>query len=327
MSMTADQIVDRRRLRRKLTFWRVVGFLAVFAVLAGAILAATTDGPFRGRQPQIARITVGGFIGTDHRQVEMLKEIADSDAVKGVIVAIDSTGGSTTGGEELYENLRKLAQKKPTVAAIGTVGASAAYMAALATDHIVTRRATLTGSIGVLIEYPEVSQLLDKVGVRVEEETSGPLKGEPNPLRPASEEAKAMLRAVIADTYSWFVDIVAERRKLDRPTALALADGRILSGQQALGAKLVDEIGGEDAALAWLGKQGVDVNLPVRDWRPSRDRGVNISWSEAAALWLANQLGVSPELLGGTVLNRILPENLRLDGLKSVWQASSIGGR
>jgi protease-4 len=322
MSMTADQIVDRRRLRRKLTFWRVVGFLAVFVVLAAAIISWSGAAPFRVPQPHIARITVTGFIGTDHREVAMLDELAKDDSVKGVIVAIDSTGGSTTGGEELYESLRKLALKKPTVAAIGTVGASAAYMAAIATDHIVARRTTLTGSIGVLIEYPEISQLLDKIGVRVEEEKSAPLKGEPDPTHPASDEAKAMLRGVIADTYNWFVDIVAERRKLDRTTALALADGRIFSGRQALEAKLIDETGGEEVAIAWLGTKGVDVKLPVRDWAPSRERGLSFAWSDAVGLWIANQLGLSPGLLPKAVLDRILPENLRLDGLKSVWQAS-----
>ncbi len=327
MSMTADQIVDRRRLRRKLTFWRVVGFVFLFVLVAGAVMNWSGTGPFRVSPPHIARLTVTGFIGTDHRQVQMLDDMAKDDSIKGVIVAIDSTGGSTTGGEELYESLRKLAQAKPTVAAIGTIGASAAYMAAIATDHIVARKTTLTGSIGVLIEYPEVSGLLDKIGVRVEETKSAPLKGEPEPFHPASDETKAMLRSVVADTYNWFVDIVADRRKLDRPTALALADGRIFTGRQALDAKLIDETGGEETAIAWLGTKGVDVKLPVRDWAPSRERGFGFSWSDAVGLWIANQLGLPTGLNPGTVLDRILPENLRLDGLKSVWHASEIGDR
>src|SRR5438045_7855673 len=157
MSMTADQIVDRRRLRRKLTFWRVVGFLAVFAVLAGAIVAFSGNGGLpRVVGPQIARLTVNGFIGTDHREVQLLDRLAKDSAIKGVIVAIDSTGGSTTGGEELYESLRKLADAKPTVATIGTVRASAAYMAAIATDHIVTRRTRLTRPLGRPFESPHV---------------------------------------------------------------------------------------------------------------------------------------------------------------------------
>ena len=328
MSMTADQIVDRRRLRRKLTFWRVVGFLAVLILLAGAIIAFTGNGPLsRVVGPQIARLTITGFIGTDHREVQLLDRLAKDSAIKGVIVAIDSTGGSTTGGEELYEGLRKLAQAKPTVATIGTVGASAAYMAAIATDHIVTRRTSLTGSIGVLFEYPEVDQLLDKLGVTVNEQKSAPLKAEPSPFHPPSDAAKAMLDSVIKDTYSWFVDIVAERRQLDRAQAETLADGRIFTGRQALDAKLIDEIGGEDTALAWLGTKGVDTKLPVRDWEPASDRGFNLSLSQAALLWIVDTLGISPDLVKDGVLGRILPENLRLDGLKSLWQAPSTKDR
>jgi protease-4 len=195
-------------------------------------------------------------------------------------------------------------------------------MAALATDHIVARRTTLTGSIGVLIEYPEVSGLMEKLGIRAEEEKSAPLKGEPEPFHPMTEATRMMLRNVIGDTYNWFVDIVAERRSLPRDTALALADGRIFTGRQALEARLVDANGGEDAALAWLGTRGVDVKLPVRDWRPDRDRGFFVSLSDAVGLWIATQLGLPGDILKGGLLDRILPENLRLDGLKSVWQAS-----
>ena len=294
MSMTADQIVDRRRLRRKLTFWRVVGFLAVLVIVIGAIVTfgGGNNGFPRTVSPQIARITVSGFIGTDRREVQLLDNLANTDAVKGVIIAIDSTGGSTTGGEELYESLRKLAAKKPTVATIGTVGASAAYMAAIAADHIVSRRTSLTGSIGVLFEYPEVSQTLDKLGVKVEVQKSAPLKAEPDMFHPTTDEAKAMLQSVINDTYNWFVDIVAERRKLDRTQALALADGRIFTGRQAVDAKLIDEIGGEDVAIAWLGTRGVDVKLPVKDWEPQRDRSFGFPFSDAIGLWISELLGL-----------------------------------
>jgi protease IV len=323
MSMTADQIVDRRRLRRKLTFWRVVGFLAALIIVVGVIVALTGRGAIPNAiTPQIARVSITGFIGTNHDQVALLDRLADNDAVKGVIVAIDSTGGSTTGGEELYESLRKLADKKPTVAAIGTIGASAAYMAALGTDHIVARYTSLTGSIGVLVEAPDVSQLLDKLGVTVNEQKSAPLKAEPSPFHPETADAKAMLDSVIQDTFNWFVGIVADRRHLDQATAMGLADGRIFTGHQALDAKLIDEIGGEDAALAWLGTKGVNVSLPVRDWQPDSGHGF-FPLSNAALLWIANTLGISPDLIKGTVLDRILPENLMLDGLQSVWQAPS----
>ena len=328
MSMTADQIVDRRRLRRKLAFWRVIGFLAVIVVIAVAIVAFAGSGaaPLL-TQPQIARVTVSGFIAESRAETEMLDRLAKNPAVKGVVVAIDSTGGATTGGEALYEGLRKLAAAKPTVATIGTFGASAAYMAAIATDHIVARRTSITGSIGVIFQFPEISALLDKIGVNVEDIKSAPLKAEPSPFKPASPEATAVIQGIVADSFSWFVDIVAERRNLPRDQALTLADGRIYTGQQALGVKLIDEIGGEEAAIAWLGTKGVDSKLPVKDWQPTEpSRGI-LSYADAALLWLAQRSGLVPDLLPGAALDGIVPESLKLDGLLSVWQGSAGGDK
>ncbi|MBN8993711.1 MAG: signal peptide peptidase SppA [Rhizobiales bacterium] len=320
--MDADQIVDRRRLRRKLTFWRVVAFLLLAAAIVGTLLYAAGDS-LTG--PQIARVSVSGFIGEDRDQLKMLDKLAETDTVKAVLVSIDSTGGSTAGGESLYEALRRLAAKKPVVATIGTVGASAAYMTAIATDHIVARRTSITGSIGVIFEYPEVSQLLKTLGVSMEEIKSAPLKAEPSPFHPASDEAKAVIAGMITDSYNWFVDIVADRRKLARAEALRLADGRVFTGRQALDAKLIDEIGGEGEAIAWLGSaKGVDVKLPVRDWKPVRP-GQGFFSADAIGLWIARQLGFGPLLLKGDVLDRVLPERLKLDGLMSVWQGPGGG--
>ncbi len=327
MSMTTDQIVDRRRLRRKLSFWRVIGFLAILIIIAGAVIASVGRDAFPlMAQPQIARLTISGFIANDRDRDEMLARLARTDAVKGVIVTIDSTGGSTAGGEALYEGIRKLAEKKPTVAAIATFGASAAYMTAIATDHIVARRTSLTGSIGVLFMYPKIADLLKNLGVSVEDIKSAPLKAQPNPFEPTTDEARQVMQGVVDDSFNWFVDIVAERRGLARADALSLADGRIYTGQQALAANLIDEIGGEPAALAWLGGKGVDTKLPVRDWKPSRAGGGLFSIADAALLWIAQKAGIQPELLRSGVLDRFLPQNLRLDGLMSVWQGSAGAG-
>jgi protease-4 len=327
MTFEADQIVDRRRLRRKLTFWRVVAFLiAVVAILVGFGLYAGRDSVPGLAQPQIARISIDGFISDNRPQNELIDKLGKTDAVKAVIVSIDSTGGATTGGEALYEALRKLAAKKPTVATVGTVGASAAYMAAIATDHIVARRTSITGSIGVLFQYPEVSKLLDTIGVKVEEQKSAPLKAEPSPFKPASEEAKAVMQGIINDTYDWFVDIVAERRNLPRPDAKTLADGRIFTGRQALAANLIDEIGGEDQAIEWLAsKKGVDRKLPVKDWKPKSEGSGIFSLSDAATVWIAERIGIGPSVLGAGLIDRLLPKSLKLDGLLSVWQASPGG--
>ena len=327
MSMTADQIVDRRRLRRKLSFWRVVAFLVILVAIAGAVIAIAGRDSFPlVKEPQIARVTVSGFIANDRNRDELLAKLAKTDAVKGVIVAIDSTGGATAGGEALYEAVRQLAAKKPTVATIATFGASAAYMTAIATDHIVARRSSITGSIGVLFQFPEVSDLLKNLGVKVEDIKSAPLKASPNPFEPTTEEARRVIQGVVDDTYNWFVDIVAERRGLARADALSLADGRIYTGQQALAANLIDEIGGEQAAIAWLASKGVDAKLPVRDWKPANAGGGLFSVANAAAFWIAQKTGIAPDLLRGGVLDRILPESLKLDGLMSVWQGSAGAG-
>ncbi len=325
MSLTADQIVDRRSLRRKLSFWRVIAFVALaLAIVAAIILAAGRDTLAGLVSPQIARVTISGFIVEDRDQLELLDRIGKSDAVKGVIVAIDSTGGATAGGEALYEALLRLSAKKPTVATMGTVGASAAYMAAIATDHIIARRTTITGSIGVLFQYPEVSQLLDKVGVQMETVKSSPLKAEPSPFAPASPEALAVVGSIVRDTYDWFVDIVAERRALDRADALVLADGRIFTGRQALDAKLIDAIGGEEVALDWLAGKGVDRKLPVRDWKPV-DRSSGLFSADIAILWIARQLGLAPDGIGAGLIDGTLRDRLKLDGLLSVWQGPGVG--
>ncbi len=198
-------------------------------------------------------------------------------------------------------------------------------MAAIATDHIVARRTSITGSIGVIFEYPEVSELLDKLGVKVEDIKSAPLKAEPNPFTPTTDDARAVIQGIVADTFGWFVGIVADRRHLPHDTALTLADGRIYTGQQALAAKLIDEIGGEDVAIAWLGTKGVDVKLPVKDWQPNRPGHGVFPLANAALIWIAQAAGISPSLLPASALDRLIPQSLKLDGLLSVWQGSSGG--
>lgn len=319
MALDPEDIVDRRRMRRKLLFWRFAGFVAVAALIVVGLYAWLGKDALGTSGPQIARINISGFITDSRGEDKVLKKLGESDSVKAVLVAIDSTGGATSGGEALYVALRKLAAKKPTVATIDSFGASAAYMAAIATDHIVARRTSITGSIGVFFQYPEVGELLDKVGVDVATIKSGPLKAEPSFFAPASEEAITVIEGVVDDTYQWFVDIVAERRELDRPSVARIADGRIFTGRQALDAGLVDAIGGEEEAIAWLeDERGVAHDLPVRDWSLSSG-GSPFSVSRAMLQWAARQLGFGPSSLADTLIDGLLPDRLKLDGLLSVW--------
>ena len=285
--------------------------LAVVAVVAVAARFGVSDLVDKSR-PHVARIEIKGVITPDRNRAEMLKKLAAADAVKGVIVEIDSPGGATSGGEEIYTALRGLAAKKPTVAYVGTLAASAGYMTAIGADHIVARRSALTGSIGVLIQWPDVSRLMETVGVKLDEVKSSPMKAEPTPFKATSPEARAMLDRVIRDTYDWFIEIVAERRGLDPATARGLADGRIVTGKQAVDLKLVDEIGEEEVAVAWLVSKGVPKDLPIHDWKPKNpleDWGVTRTLAEAATRGVIVALG----------LERAVDLTHSLDGLQSVW--------
>ena len=193
-------------------------------------------------------MTIDGIISNDRKQQELFDKIVASDDVQGVIVHINSPGGSTAGSEALYAAIRRAAAKKPVVGVLGTVAASGGYIAALATDHIVARGNTVTGSIGVVFQWAQVSELMQKLGIKMETIKSSPLKAEPSPFSPMPEEARALTEAMIRDSYEWFVGLVEQRRPFEETRARELSDGRIYTGRQALEVQLIDEIGGEKTA-------------------------------------------------------------------------------
>lgn len=262
MSDTAEDIVARRRLRRRVAFWRVVAVVAL-AVAAGAIWfeAAPTG-------PHVARVSITGVILDDPERDEALAEIAADPDVAALVLRIDSPGGSVAGSEALFEALRDVAAAKPVVAVMGEVAASGGYIAALAADHVVARGGTITGSIGVVAEYPNVEELLGMIGVGVSRVASAPLKAEPSPFRAPSPEALAAQESLIADSYAWFVGLVADRRGLAPDEARRLGDGRVYTGRQAVAEGLIDALGGEAEARDWLAAQGVDPDLDIRDRWP-----------------------------------------------------------
>jgi protease IV len=238
MTLRADDLIDRRRLRRKLTFWRIAA-LAVLLVGLAALSAWFFGDDIGGtRVDQIAKIRIEGTITQNDELLRRIEAVRKAANVKGVILLVNSPGGTTVGGETIFNAVRKLAAEKPVVTEVGTLAASAGYMIASASDYIVAHQTSIVGSIGVLIQYPDVTGLMDKIGVKLEEVKSSPLKASPSPFEPTTEEARAMVRKLIMDSYNWFVDIVAERRNLPRDQALALADGSIFTGRQAVANKL-----------------------------------------------------------------------------------------
>ena len=303
MSLEADATLDRRRLKRRLTFWRLAAFVAVIAL---AFVALFHIVPLTGKD-HIAEIGVTGLIVDDDLRGELLERLADNSRAKALIVNIDSPGGTTIGGETLFRDIRLVAEKKPVVSVVKTMGTSAAYMVAAATDHIVAGESSLTGSIGVLIQTAQFTGLLEKVGVSVEAIKSAPLKSAPSPLEPMTDEARIATQSVIDDTHTWFVDIIATRRNLAADKIQQVADGRLFTGRQALRLGLIDEVGGRREAREWLSKtHKLSTALPL--------------------------LKIEAKNSGSQIVDRFmnmigkikLSEGLILDGLISLWQPQNV---
>ena len=313
--MTADAMIDRRRLRRKVTFWRVVAFVIALVAIVSAALWQTEFSDST-KKPHIAKVRIEGTITEDEELLGRLKDIAESSSAKGVLLAIDSPGGTTAGGEAIYEAVRKIAETKPVVAQVGTLAASAGYMIASASDHIVARQSSIVGSIGVIVQYPNVTELLKNIGVTVEDIKSAPLKAEPSPFNPTNEEERAMMERMVRDSFNWFVDLVTERRPLERGEVLALADGSVFTGRQGLKNKLVDELGGEKEAIAWLESKDIDKDLEVIEWRKPEQVDL-LSLQSIAGLASARLFGLQGN--AGGIAEALQNEPLFLDGLVSVW--------
>ena len=317
MISEAEVIVERRRLRRRLVFWRVAAVVILIAAVLGLVGSMGGLSGLEKQKNHIARIKIEGLITGDQPTLDLLKDIAEAKAVKGLVIRIDSPGGTTAGSEALFDAIRVVAKNKPVAAVMETVAASGGYITALAADHIVARETSLVGSIGVLFQYPETSQLLDKLGVRVEEVKSAPLKAEPSPFHPTSPEARAALQNVVNDTYDWFKRLVADRRKLDDAQVGTVSTGQVFSGRQGLPLKLVDQLGGERDAIAWLEREkNVRKDLPVRDWRP-RDSSRFDLWTGAAVA--ADALGLETLALGLRQIS-LSSQSAKLDGLLALWQ-------
>jgi len=315
----AETVIERRQLRRKLTVWRLAGI--VVAVLLVALLMSGSDrmagsGSFL---PHIARVQVSGIITDDQKMQDLLDRVGKSDRVKAVILDINSPGGTTTGGEAMYDAIRRLAEKKPVVAVCGTLATSAAYIVALATDRIFVYGNTITGSVGVIFQWADVSELMHTLGVKIEEVKSGPLKAVPNPFEPTDEKGKALAEEMVQEAKTWFVNLVAERRKIEPASIPGLTDGRVYSGRQAIALRLVDEIGDEKVAKRWLQEErNVAPGLSVVEWKPRTERGGILSWLFGS---MATFLGVPADKLAS--LFGQVSEGLRLDGLVSLWHPAS----
>ena len=297
MTLDVDALMDRRRLKRQVQIWRVLAILlALAAVLAiGARIAIEST-------HYVARITISGIIAEDKKRNKALDDAADDSDVKALIVVINSPGGTVVGAEQLYKRLRDVAKKKPVVVSMGTLATSAGYYIALGADRIFAYDGTITASIGVIFQATDMTALMEKIGIKVEAIKSGAVKASPNPFEKTSPEARAVIDALVKDSFDQFLSLVRARRNLGDDRIKEIADGRVVTGRQAKILGLVDEIGGQDEALAWLQREKkIAKSLKVKDIDPKDSLG----WSD----------------LFGAIFGwrRDLASTLALDGLISLW--------
>jgi protease-4 len=319
MSLDSDVIVDRRRIRRKLTFWRVAAAVVAIAAVVTVGMIAVGERGSLAAGGSIARINIEGLIRSDSERVEALERLEKSQAAA-VVVHINSPGGTTAGSEQLYDALTRLKAKKPLVVVVEGLAASGGYITAIAADHIVAQQSSLVGSIGVLFQFPNFSELLKTVGVKVEEIKSSPLKAAPNGFEPTSPEARAAVDALVKDSYAWFRGLVKERRGMDDALLEKVADGRVFTGRQAVDLKLIDGIGDEKAAIAWLvAEKKIKSDLPVRDYKLNPRFG-DLTFLRTAAAVTLDALGLSSvarQVERTGVVQAV--DRLGLEGMLALW--------
>ncbi|UKV14700.1 signal peptide peptidase SppA [Thalassospiraceae bacterium SW-3-3] len=305
MALDADILLDRRRLKKSIFRWRVLAVVAIIIAIVVAFARSGADDVVWGNiGPRIVEVNIEGVITEDPYLLDALEQIEGDSDVAGLIVHINSPGGTMVGGEALFESLRRIGETRPIVAEMGTVAASGGYMTAIAADHIIAHRGTVTGSIGVIFQSMNFTGTLEKLGVEPLTVKSGPLKAVPNPFEPTDDAARTAMESLISDMFGVFVDMVAERRGMDTETVRQLADGRVYTGQQAVANGLIDEIGGRREALRWLqDEMGVSPDAAVVP--------LEIDYPEDSLMTV---------LFEGNIGKMLSSEGLKLDGLLTVWQ-------
>lgn len=228
--------------------------MAAFFVILG-VISRMESIPFPSGA-KVAVLPITGLIADSEPTIGQLRKFAKDDSVKAIVLRINSPGGGVGPSQEIYEEVRKLRGKKPVVASMGAVAASGGYYIACAARKVYANPGTITGSIGVIMQFIDVKDLIEKIGIKGMVVKSGAFKDIGSPFRPMKPEERALLQGVIDNVHAQFIDAVAEGRKLDRGQVAGIADGRIFSGEQAKGLGLVDALGNLEDAVAEAGRLG-----------------------------------------------------------------------
>ena len=233
-----------------LIFLGLIGFISI----GSKMLNTTFTKDYTKSGGNIGIIEINGVILSSKKIIEDMKIFADQEAIKAIIIRIDSPGGGIGPSQEIYREIMKIRTKKKIIASMGSVAASGGYYVASATDGIVANPGTITGSIGVIMEYANIMEIAKKIGISPVVIKSGKYKDMGSPLRELKDTEKKIFQNLVNELHIQFVNDVAKARKIDIPTMKTLADGRIYTGEKAFNLKLIDRLGNLDDAVRWAGE-------------------------------------------------------------------------
>jgi protease-4 len=239
--------------RNPFLIWFIIGIIIIAVIVFRIGASAGESGTFSFGD-KVGVVSLEGPIFTSEKVIYELNKMADRSDVRAIVFRINSPGGLVAPSQEIYEKIKNLNRRIPIIVSVGNVAASGGYYAALESEKIVANRGSIIGSIGVILDYPVAVELLDKIGLRFETLTTGDLKDAGSPTRDVTEKDREFFRSVIDDLHNQFADAVAEGRAIDRAAVDQLADGRILSGEQALAFGLIDTIGTYEDAIKIAGE-------------------------------------------------------------------------
>lgn len=260
----SDYLIDRKTLKTKLSFWRNIALVIIALFVIQFASQKNYSNEFS--KEYIARVKIEGEIFENSHRDKVLRQLAQNQKVKAVVLHVDSLGGVLYSGENLYHLIKKISIKKPVVTVIESYATSAAYMISLASEQIFARQSSVTGSIGAWVMVPDVTKLADKIGVKMNMLKSGSLKAQPQPFESMNEKVKQYTQDSVNEAYQIFLSLVKKERKLPESSIKEISTGATFLGQKALDLGLIDQIGAEDEALEYLYvKRKIDKALQVKD--------------------------------------------------------------
>ena len=267
MSLDWQILEENKKKSFRKGLWRGI-FISIILVAIFFLLSNFNN--LSSNFPHIARISISGIIYDNIKLVETINNLSKNENVKSVFVKINSPGGTVVGSESLYVAIDRLSHIKPVISLMGEVATSGGYIVALASNHILARQNTLTGSIGVIIEYQNFSELSNKIGISIDSIKSGKIKGGQNPLSPFDPLVKNNDQKLVDYSFDWFISLIKNNRNVDPNVIDLVSDGRTLTGGMAMDLGLIDGIGSEKEALEYLetnypsikGLKVIDIEIP-----------------------------------------------------------------